>query len=107
MFVITRGYPVHHKIYKWLHYHLKHLKSVTPWVYPWTTPIFWYDFLRFPWYLHLSTPMPMEVMELLEGPDLFDFLAARSSKLEEVKAVGLVRPARAECAECAEHKMFQ
>ena len=49
----------------------------------------------------------MEVMELLEGPDLFDFLAARSSKLEEVKAVGLVRPARAECAECAEHKMFQ
>jgi hypothetical protein len=29
----------------------------------------------------------------LEGPDLFDFLAERSSKLEEVKAVGLVRPA--------------
>jgi len=34
-----------------------------------------------------------QVMELLEGPDLFDFLAERSSKLEEVKAVGLVRPA--------------
>mmetsp|Transcript_38001 Transcript_38001/g.81718 ORF Transcript_38001/g.81718 Transcript_38001/m.81718 type:complete len:425 (+) Transcript_38001:50-1324(+) len=32
-----------------------------------------------------------QVMELLEGPDLFDFLAERSSKLEEVKAVGLVR----------------
>ena len=35
----------------------------------------------------------IQVMELLEGPDLFDFLAERSSKLEEVKAVGLVRPA--------------
>ena len=41
-------------------------------------------------------------MELLEGPDLFDFLAARSSKLEEVKVVGLVRPVKhvVSAAEC-------
>ena len=32
-----------------------------------------------------------EVMELLEGPDLFDFLANRSARLEEVTARGLVR----------------
>eukprot|EP00435_Cladocopium_sp_Y103_P019408 s2822_g4.t1 len=32
-----------------------------------------------------------QVMELLEGPDLFDFLAYRTSKLEEVQVVGLVR----------------
>lgn len=33
----------------------------------------------------------LQVMELLEGPDLFDFLATRSSKLGEVQAAGLVR----------------
>ena len=32
-----------------------------------------------------------QVMELLEGPDLFDFLAARSNKLDELQVVGLVR----------------
>ncbi|CAJ1410875.1 unnamed protein product [Effrenium voratum] len=32
-----------------------------------------------------------QVMELLEGPDLFDFLANRSARLEEVTARGLVR----------------
>ena len=30
-------------------------------------------------------------MELLEGPDLFDFLALRSTKLEECDAMDLVR----------------
>ena len=30
-------------------------------------------------------------MELLEGPDLFDFLALRSTKLEEGDAMDLVR----------------
>ncbi|CAE7214613.1 Hdac6 [Symbiodinium sp. CCMP2592] len=32
-----------------------------------------------------------QVMELLEGPDLFDFLAQRSAKLEERLAAGLVK----------------
>ncbi|CAE7661589.1 CPK16 [Symbiodinium pilosum] len=32
-----------------------------------------------------------QVMEMLEGPDLFDFLAQRSSKLEERIAAGLVK----------------
>ena len=30
-------------------------------------------------------------MELLEGPDLFDYLAARSCKLKEMEAICLVR----------------
>ena len=33
-------------------------------------------------------------MELLEGPDLFDYLAARSCKLKEMEAICLVRRGR-------------
>ena len=48
-------------------------------------------------YIHWDDPPITDrrkVMELLEGPDLFDYLAARSCKLKEMDAICLVRHQR-------------